>query len=86
MLKIDSKNLNYSASSRFDDVVAANMNASYHGGNEVYVNMNIVNIELYNVNKSAVEADFAEFCATVMEVISKLNGTDIEIVVPSTEA
>ena len=70
MLRIDSKSLSFNGASIIDEEIAATMNASYHGGAEVYINMNITNIALYNEHKVIVDADFAAFSNEVMAVLS----------------
>lgn len=70
MLRIDSKSLSFNGTSVIEEEVAATMNASYHGGAEIYINMNIANIALYNANKAAVDADFAAFSNEVMAVLA----------------
>ena len=77
MLRLDSKSLNFSGASLINEEVAANMHASYTGGAEIYINMNVTNIDLYNANKDAVDADFAAFSDEVMAVIAVMDTTPI---------
>jgi hypothetical protein len=68
MLKLNSNNISFTGSSSIEDVVVANMNASYSGGTEIYTGMNIVNIIAYSEHKEIVDADFAQFCNEVAEI------------------
>ena len=78
MLRIDSKSLSFNGASVIEEEVAATMNASYHGGAEIYINMNITNIALYNANKAAVDADFAAFSKEVMVIVGTEEAPEVE--------
>ena len=79
MLKIDSRNLSFSATSMVDGKPIATMNASYNGNIEVYTNMNIMDVAAYQTNKVIVDADFADFCAEIAETVL---ATGLEPVLP----
>ena len=83
MLKIDSRSLSISATSFIGAEAVASLHASYSGGAEIYTNMNIVNIDLYNANKVIVDADFADFCENVMTMVIAA-GMDAEEIVDNT--
>ena len=69
MLKIDSRNLSFGATSIINERPVATMNASYNGNIEVYTSMNIMDVAAYQANKAAVDADFAAFCAEIAETV-----------------
>lgn len=80
MLKIDSRSLSVGATSVIGSESVANLHASYSGGAEIYTNMNIININLYNANKDVVDADFAAFCNEVMTIVTAAGMNAKEIV------
>lgn len=69
MLRLDSKNTNFSGASVIDDVQVASMSASYSTGSNVYFNFSIERLDLYNENAETVDADFDSFKDTVLESI-----------------
>ena len=69
MLRMDNLNVNFNGASVVDDVVVANMSASYSGA-EVYFNMTIINLDGYNGNKEVVELDFDNFKDKALEGIN----------------
>lgn len=69
MLRMDNMNVNFNGVSMVDDVVVANMSASY-SGSEVYFNMTIINLDMYNGNKEVVELDFDNFKDKALEGIN----------------
>ena len=69
MLRMDNMNVNFNGASVVDDVVVANMSASYSGA-EVYFNMTIVDLDGYNGNKEVVELDFDNFKDKALEGIN----------------
>lgn len=74
MLRIDSKSVNFNAASVIEDEVVAHFSANYNGGSELYFNATIVDLEAYNANVQAVEADSDEFRGIV---VAAVNGLDI---------
>lgn len=69
MLRLDSKNTNFSGASIIDDVQIASMSASYSTGSNIYFNFSIERLDLYNKNAETVDADFDSFKDTVLESI-----------------
>lgn len=69
MLKINSKSMDFNGSSVIDEVVVASMHASYAGGRDMYINMNVSDIDAYLANKEIVDIDFAAFCGEIVEVL-----------------
>ena len=69
MLRLDSKNTNFSGASIIDDVQIASMSASYSTGSNIYFNFSIERLDLYNENAETVDADFDSFKDTVLESI-----------------
>lgn len=69
MLRLDSKNTNFSGASVIDDVQVASMSASYSTGSNIYFNFSIERLDLYNENAETVDADFDSFKDTVLESI-----------------
>lgn len=69
MLRLDSKNTNFSGASIIDDVQVASMSASYSTGSNIYFNFSIERLDLYNENAETVDADFDSFKDTVLESI-----------------
>ena len=73
MLRMDNSNVNFNGSSSIDEVVIANMNANYIGDStNIYFSFNINDIAAYMANAEAVDADFAEFKAAVLDTISTM--------------
>ncbi len=71
MLRMDNANVNFNGASVVEDVVVANLSASY-AGREVYYNMTIVDLAAYNDNKEIVEADFDSFKDKALESINSI--------------
>lgn len=69
MLRLDSKNTNFSGASVIDDIQVASMSASYSTGSNIYFNFSIERLDLYNENAETVDADFDSFKDTVLESI-----------------
>lgn len=69
MLRMDNMNVNFNGASVVDNVVVANMSASY-SGTEVYFNMTIIDLNNYNNNKEVVELDFDTFKDKALEDIN----------------
>lgn len=69
MLRMDNMNVNFNGASVVDDVVVANMSASYSGA-EVYFNMTIIDLDGYNASKDVVELDFDNFKDKALEGIN----------------
>ena len=72
MLRIDNKNINFSGASVIDDEAVAYFNANFNGGVEIYFNTTIANLDAYNANVQAVEADGDEFRAIVVGAVNSL--------------
>ena len=69
MLRLDSKNTNFSGASVIDDVQVASMSASYSTGSNIYFNFSIERLDLYNENAETVDADFNSFKDSVLESV-----------------
>ena len=69
MLQINSKSLDFNGASMVNDVVVASMHASYSMHGEMYFSMNIADVAAYAANKILVDADVADFCKTVVDVV-----------------
>ena len=69
MLRLDSKNTNFSVASIIDDVQVASMSASYSTGSNIYFNFSIERLDLYEENAETVDTDFASFKDTVLETV-----------------
>lgn len=68
MLRIDSKNVNYSAACMLNDEQIAYFSASRNGNQRCDVSINIDNIALYLANLSTFENDFVDFMADVSSI------------------
>ena len=79
MLRIDSRSFNFNGASVINEEVAATMHASYNGGAEIYINMNVANIAVYNSNKADVDADFKAFSDEVMAAVSAMGANDAPV-------
>lgn len=69
MLRLDSKNTNFSGASVIDDVQVASMSASYSTGSNIYFNFSIERLDLYNENSETVDTDFNSFKDAVLESV-----------------
>ena len=78
MLKIHSRSMDFSASSIVDEVAIASMHASYSGTSEMYINMNILDLDAYIANEAVVDADYAAFCDEVVAVIAHSKNEIVE--------
>ena len=71
MLQIESKNLNFMATSMINDEVVARFNSNYYGSN-IDFNYNIENAMAHLNHQTEVDADFDEFKTTVMATIAAM--------------
>lgn len=75
MLQLNSHNVNFNGESIInindEEVAVANMQVSYSGDN-VYVSLNILNIENYMDNKDIVDADFISFKDKALNTVSSM--------------
>lgn len=71
MLKIESKNLSFMATSMIDDEVVARFNSNYYGSN-IDFNYNIENAMAHLNHQAEADADFDEFKATVMATVAAM--------------
>lgn len=71
MLRMDNTNVNFNGASVIDDVVVANLSASYSGA-EVYFNMTVIDLAAYNESKEVVELDFDNFKDKALESINSI--------------
>lgn len=71
MLRMDNTNVNFNGASVIDDVVVANLSASYSGA-EVYFNMTVIDLAAYNASKEVVELDFDSFKDKALESINSI--------------
>lgn len=71
MLRMDNANVNFNGASVIEDAIVANLSASY-SGQEVYFNMTIVDLDVYNGNKEIVELDFDNFKDKALESINSI--------------
>lgn len=78
MLKIESKNLSFVATSMINDEVVARFNSNYYGSN-IDFNYNIENAMAHLDHQAEADADFDEFKATVMATVAAM-AKDEEIV------
>lgn len=73
MLRMDNSNVNFNGVSTIEDVIVANMSASYNGeGSGVYFSFVVNDIAGYVANTEAVDADFIQFKANVFETLSTM--------------
>ena len=75
MLQLNSHNVNFNGESIInitdEQVAVANMQVSYSGDN-VYVSLNILDIENYMDNKDIVDADFISFKDKALNTVSSM--------------
>lgn len=75
MLQLNSHNVNFNGESIInvndEKVAVANMQVSYSGDN-VYVSLNILDIENYMDNKDIVDADFISFKDKALNTVSSM--------------
>ena len=75
MLQLNSHNVNFNGESIInindEEVAVANMQVSYSGDN-VYVSLNILDIENYMDNKDIVDADFISFKDKALNTVSSM--------------
>ena len=75
MLQLNSHNVNFNGESIInvndEPIVVANMQVSYSGDN-VYVSLNILDIENYMNNKEIVDADFISFKDKALNTVSSM--------------
>ena len=75
MLQLNSHNVNFNGESIInindEQVAVANMQVSYSGDN-VYVSLNILDIENYMNNKDIVDADFISFKDKALNTVSSM--------------
>lgn len=75
MLQLNSHNVNFNGESIInvndEPVAVANMQVSYSGDN-VYVSLNILDIENYINNKDIVDADFISFKDKALNTVSSM--------------
>lgn len=69
MLRLDSKNTNFSGASIINDIQVASMSASYSTGSNIYFNFSIERLDLYEENVETVDTDFSSFKDTVLETV-----------------
>ena len=68
MLRMDSKNVNYSAACLVSDEQIAYFNANRNGNQRCDINISIDNLAAYNENLSTFENDFTDFMADVSSI------------------
>ena len=75
MLQLNSHNVNFNGESIInvndEQVAVANMQVSYSGDN-VYISLNILDIENYMDNKDIVDADFISFKDKALNTVSSM--------------
>ena len=73
MLLHENTNMNMSGSSNLNDNVIANINGNYGGNNELYIHITIPNYQQALDNLTDLNADIAEFIASLLENVIDLN-------------
>ena len=74
MLLHENTNMNMSGSSKLnDDNVVANINGNYGGNNELYIHITIPNYQQALDNLTELNADIAQFIASMLENVIDLN-------------
>jgi len=75
MLEVTTQNMNFNGNSNIDNTLVMEMSAS-SDGNNIWMNININDIEKYFANQISIDTDWEDFKTIVMNAIKKLKNTE----------
>ena len=75
MLEVTTQNMNFNGNSNIVNTLVMEMSAS-SDGNNIWMNININDIEKYFANQISIDTDWEDFKTIVMNAIKKLKNTE----------